>query len=87
MIGAPRQPTSAIQQVTMATEHAHQHRQLAGDSAHQPFSGEKSFGRWRHLVGGLAGHEACIDQEPGDDGAPSTHAMVQGDSTGKTSRL
>ena len=27
-------------------------------------------------MGGLAGHEACIDQEPGDDGPASTHAMV-----------
>jgi len=64
----------------MATEHAHRHQQLAGDSARQPFSGEKSFGRWRHLVGGLGGRrarEACIDQEPaGDDGPTSTHAMV-----------
>jgi len=82
MIAALDQPlyaTPAIQQVTMATEHAHPHQQLAGDSAHQPFSGEKSFGRWRHLVGGLASspvHQACIDQEPGDDGPASTHAMM-----------
>ena len=39
----------------MATEHAHQHQQLATGHISRGFSGEKSFGRWRHLVGGLAG--------------------------------
>jgi len=34
-------------------------------------------------VGGLAGHEACIDQEPGDDEAASTHAMVPATLPGK----
>jgi len=37
-------------------------------------------------VGGLAAspdHEACIDQEPGDDGPASTHAMVPATLPGK----
>jgi len=51
----PLYATPAIQQVTMATEHAHQHQQLATGHISLGFSGEKSFGRWRHLVGGLAG--------------------------------
>jgi len=49
----PLYATPAIQQVTMATEHAHQQRQQLAGPARQLFSGEKSFGRWRHLVGGL----------------------------------
>jgi len=32
---------------------------------------------------GWAGHEACIDQEPGDDGPASTHAMVPATLPGK----
>lgn len=49
----PLYATPAIQQVTMATEHAH-HQQLATGHISLGFSGEKSFGRWRHLVGGRA---------------------------------